>query len=99
MKRKRVSKTLLATIASAFLIAGAAMGADTRTARESVARVSPAPNARTETRRSMTFKSERTDSWLCNYVSPLFCTNLVPGLESRPDGPTPSNSTPTRGRK
>jgi len=100
MKRKRASKILLATMASAFLFAGAAMGADERLAtRGSVTRVSPSSNARTEARRSMTFKSEQTDSWLCNYVSPLFCSNLVPTLESRPDGPTPSTSTPVRGRK
>ena len=98
MKSRRASKILLATMASAFLFAGAAMGSDERLAtRASVARVSPSPNTRTETRRSMTFKTERTDSWLCNYVSPLFCSNLIPGLQSRPD--SPSTTAPQRGRK
>jgi hypothetical protein len=27
--------------------------------------------------RTVPFQSEKTDSWLCNYVSPFFC-NLIP---------------------
>jgi len=96
MNRKRASTAVLATMASMFLMASAAMGADARPARESVARVSPDVGGRTEARRAATFRTERTDSWLCNYVSPLFCSNLVPTIEVQPAAPS---TTPQRGRK
>ncbi len=46
-------------------------------------------------RRLETFKSEKTDSWLCAHVSPFFCTDLFPKLTTTPE---PPKSTPVRGR-
>ena len=65
-----------------------------------------APAARMQTRpiatrsaavprgRVVAFKPERTDAWLCTYVSPFFC-DLVPTATSPPD---PGTATVQRGR-
>jgi hypothetical protein len=34
------------------------------------------------TKASVQFQTEKTDSWLCLYVSPFFCSNLYPPLGS-----------------
>ena len=100
MRYKRDSKALLAAAVSALLMVAATMDADSRPAAgASISRVSAAPNAAGQTRRGLPFKTERTDSWLCSYVSPFFCTNLFPTLETRPGTPSPSTSIPPRGRK
>lgn len=99
MRHKRDSNALMAATVSAFLMAAATMSADSRpVARPNISRVSPAPNAPSQTRRSPPFRTERTDSWLCSHVSPFFCTSLFPTLETRPNTPSLSNPIPARGR-
>lgn len=44
------------------------------------------PAARSQTtRKGVAFKTDRTDSWLCNHVSPFFCSDLFPTLTPSPD--------------
>ncbi len=57
------------------------------------ARSAPAP-----ARRVIAFQTERTDSWLCNYVSVFFCSDVIPQLNTD----TPSDlaaRVPDRSRK
>jgi hypothetical protein len=98
MKRKTVSTGILAGLVFSLLSAGVAMGAgaegNVRMSR--IERAASVQSRRAESRKTETFRTEKTDSWLCNYVSPFFCTSLFPTLPS-PNTPQ-SPSTPARGR-
>ena len=86
---KWLTRTLAAGLIGSALFAGAAFGADGRmTAQRSNAnrRVS------TEAPRVVAFKAEQTDSWLCENVSPFFCSS-IPTVIS-----TPQSAAPSRGR-
>jgi hypothetical protein len=99
MKRKTVSVGILAGVVFSLISAGVAMGAGAE-GNERMSRIERAASVesrRTESRKAEAFRTEKTDSWLCNYVSPFFCTNLFPTLSSSPNTPT-SPSTPARGR-
>ena len=96
MKTRSVSKTLLAGLAFSLLFGSLSTAAQSQpVARATVSRVAPASNARAQARPAASFRTERTDSWLCANISPLFCSNLFPSLESRPGTPSAS---PARGR-
>jgi hypothetical protein len=98
MKRKTVSTGILAGLVFSLLSAGVAMGAgaegNVRMSR--IERAASVQSRRAESRKMETFRTEKTDSWLCNYVSPFFCTSLFPTLPSPNTPQTPS--TPARSR-
>ncbi len=74
-----------------------AAGAEGNVRMSRIERAEAVTNRATAARRVETFRSERTDSWLCAYVSPFFCTSLFPTLTTTPDPPT-TPTTPVRGR-
>jgi hypothetical protein len=85
------TRTLAAGLISSVLFAGAAFGAEQRmTAQKSTA----SRRGATEGPRVVGFKDERTDSWLCEYVSPFFCSSIPTVATSPQTGPTTS-----RGRR
>jgi hypothetical protein len=96
MKTKSVSRSILAGLLFSLLSAGAATAANTggNVRMSRIERANAVASRRADARRTEAFKSEKTDSWLCNYVSPLFCSNLIPTLPTTPAAP----SAPTRGR-
>jgi hypothetical protein len=98
MKRNPVSMGILTGLVFSLLSAGVAMGAgaegNVRMSR--IEKASAVDSRRAVSRKTETFRTEKTDSWLCNYVSPFFCTSLFPTLPTSPN--TPSPSTPARGR-
>jgi hypothetical protein len=77
MKSQTLGKIVTTSVLAAILSCGLALGAD-KPARETA---QPAARQKT-TKKEMSFKSEQTDSWLCNNVSAFFCTNLFPTLGS-----------------
>ena len=80
---------------ASILSCGLALGAE-RPARETA---QPAARQKT-THKEMSFKSERTDSWLCNNVSAFFCSNLFPTLGSSSGGASsPLPAVPDRSRR
>jgi hypothetical protein len=78
MKSQTLGKIVTTSVVAAILSCGLALGAD-KPARETA---QPAARQKTTTKKEMSFKSEQTDSWLCNNVSAFFCTNLFPTLGS-----------------
>jgi hypothetical protein len=99
MKRKTVSIGILVGLVFSLLSAGVAMGAGAE-GNERMSRIERATAVESrsaESRKTETFRTDKTDSWLCNYVSPFFCTSLFPTLSSSPNTPK-SPSTPARGR-
>jgi hypothetical protein len=99
MRTKAISKGILAGLVFSLLSAGVSMGAPEGNVRMSrIERADTVASRNQTSRKTETFRSEKTDSWLCNYVSPFFCSNLFPTL-STPDPPPTTSSTPVRGRK
>jgi hypothetical protein len=100
MKRRTVSIGILTGLVFSLLSAGVAMGAGAEgNARMSrIEKAAAVESRRAVSRKTETFRTEKTDSWLCNYVSPFFCTNLFPTLPSSSSTPPQSPSTPPRGR-
>ncbi|HEX9149239.1 MAG TPA: hypothetical protein VF958_08775 [Thermoanaerobaculia bacterium] len=89
---KQWTRTLAAGLMSSVLFAGAAFGAEQRmTAKKSTA----SRRAATEGPRVVGFKEERTDSWLCEYVSPFFCSSIPTAVTA----PQPGTTTTSRGRR
>ena len=96
MKSKATTKAVLAGLLFSLLSASVSLGASEGNVRMSRIERSDAVTSRNNTaRRVEPFRSEKTDSWLCIYVSPFFCKDLIPTLTTTPDAPS---STPTRGR-
>jgi len=84
--------TLAAGVFGSILFAGVALGTEARMqTQRPVARRSAAA----QQGRVVAFKPERTDSWLCTYVSPFFC-DMVPTVTS---SPAPGTATIQRGRR
>ncbi len=77
MKSQALGKIVKTSLVASILSCGLALGAE-KPARETA---QPAARQKT-TQKEMSFKSERTDSWLCNNVSAFFCSNLFPTLGS-----------------
>ena len=77
----RWKRSMAAGILGSVLLAGAAMAAEPRQTAQR--RASGVRTAQAERARVVDFKPERTDSWLCENVSPFFCT-YVPSVASQP---------------
>ena len=95
MKSKTTTKAILAGLLFSLLSASVSMGgagAEGNVRMSRIERAQAVTSRATAERRVATFKSEKTDSWLCAYVSPFFCT-IFPTLT-----PAKSPSTPPRGR-
>jgi hypothetical protein len=86
-------KTLAAGLISSAVFAGTAFAAGD--ARMQSQKTTTSRRAATESPRVVSFKTERTDSWLCINVSPFFCT-AVPTVAPPQSGTT---STSARGRR
>ena len=84
-------RTLAAGLIGSALFAGATFGAENRMTAE---RTTARGRATTQGPRTVDFKTEQTDSWLCTYVSPFFCSS-IPTVSSTPQG---SAQTTSRGR-
>jgi hypothetical protein len=100
MRTKAISKGILAGLVFSLLSAGVSMGAvaegNVRMSR--IQRADTVTSRNSTSRKTETFRTEKTDSWLCANVSAFFCTNLFPTL-STPDPPPTTSATPVRGRK
>ncbi len=70
---------MAAGVLGSVLFAGAVSGADGR--MQPQRRPTGVRTAQAERARVVEFKSERTDSWLCENVSPFFCS-YVPSVAS-----------------
>jgi hypothetical protein len=91
---KWLTRTLAAGLIGSALFAGAAFGADGRmTAQRSNAN----RRVTSEGPRVVSFKADRTDSWLCENVSPFFCS-AVPTVVSTPEA-TAASTSRGRGRR
>ena len=78
----RWKRSIAAGVLGSFLFAGAAFGAENR--MEAQRRVSNPRPAQAERGRVVDFKPERTDSWLCENVSPFFCAYVPSVAASQP---------------
>ncbi len=99
MKSKTTITAIVAGLLFSLLSAEVSMaaGAEGNVRMSRIERAGAVMARTTAARRVESFKSERTDSWLCAYVSPFFCTSLFPTLTTTPDPPT-TPTTPVRGR-
>jgi len=88
---KKWKAALTAGILGSVLFAGVAFGTEARmqTQLPVATRSAAVPHGRV-----VQFKPERTDSWLCAYVSPFFC-DYVPTVTASSQ---PSTATVLRGR-
>ena len=98
MKSRAVSMGVLTGLVFSFLFASAtpAYSADGNERMSRVERAGRIEERRVTSRKTETFRSERTDSWLCNYVSVFFCSNAIPTLQTTPS--QPASPAPPRGR-
>jgi hypothetical protein len=93
------TRTLAAGLIGSVLFAGAAFGAGEKmTAQERMTaqRTTVSRRVAADGPRVVGFKEERTDSWLCEYVSPFFCPSIPTVVVSPQPGPTTTNP---RGRR
>lgn len=88
----RWMRTLAAGLMGSVLLAGTAFGAE---ARMTAQRTTASRRMATEGPRVIGFKEERTDSWLCEYVSPFFCSSIPTVVAA----PQPGTTTTSRGRR
>ncbi len=97
MKSKGVS-SIVSGLVFSLLSAGVSQAAVTEgnVRMSRIERASAVTQVRAESRRVESFKSEKTDSWLCAYVSPFFCS-AFPTLSTSP-APPANPSAPVRGR-
>ena len=97
MKSRRVSIGIVGGLVFSFLSAGFAIagGAEGNERMSKIERAAQVQERSHTARKSETFRTEKTDSWLCNYVSSFFCADLYPTLAP---ATTPAPPTPVRGR-
>jgi hypothetical protein len=95
MKLRAKSTAVVAGLLFSLLSASSSMAssAEGNVRMSRIERAQAVSNRAAAARKVETFKSEKTDSWLCAYVSPFFCS-LFPSL---PNTPAPTQ-TPVRGR-
>ncbi len=95
MKSRATTTALVAGLLFSLLSADTltASGAEGNVRMSRIERAQAVSSRATAPRKVETFKSEKTDSWLCANVSPFFCS-LFPSL---PNTPAPTK-TPVRGR-
>ena len=86
MMMRKLERTILAG-ALLSLMSLSAVSAE----RATPARPSP-PNATSESRRVVPFRSDKTDSWMCQNASAFWCA------DSRATQAPPTSSSPNRGR-
>ena len=98
MKSRKASIGIIGGLVFSFIFAGVATaaGAAENERTSKIERAAQVQSRQAQSRKVETFRSEKTDSWLCNYVSAFFCTNVYPTLTTAPDPPA---ATPVRGRK
>jgi hypothetical protein len=88
----RWKRMLVTGFAASALFAGSAFGAEKMQAQRS----SAIRRAAVENPRVVGFKTEQTDSWLCEYVSPFFCSSIPTVVAA----PLPGTATTSqRGRR
>ena len=92
-EKRKWMRTLAAGLLGSVLFAGAAFGAGDRMTAQ---RATASRRTATEGPRVVGFKEERTDSWLCEYVSPFFCSS-IPTVVAAPQPGTTTTS--RRGRR
>jgi len=94
MKSRVTTTGILAGLLFSLLSASVSLaaGAEGNVRMSRIERSEAVTSRATAERRVATFKSEKTDSWLCAYVSPFFCT-IFPSLT-----PAKSPAPPVRGR-
>jgi hypothetical protein len=98
MKSKKVSIGIVGGLVFSFLSAGAMVAGTAGNERTSKIERAQQVQARgTQARKSEQFRTEKTDSWLCSYVSSFFCTSAFPTLTSSPESPA-NPAVPYRGR-
>jgi hypothetical protein len=85
-------RMLVTGLAASALFAGSALGAEKMQAQKSTA----SRRIAVENPRVVGFKTEQTDSWLCEYVSPFFCSS-IPTIVAAPQPGTTTTS--RRGRQ
>ena len=96
MRSQTLGKIVTTGVMASILSCAVALGAERPVAREAA---QPAARQKT-TEKDMSFKSDRTDSWLCNNVSAFFCSNLFPTLgSSSSSGSSPQPGVPDRSRR
>jgi hypothetical protein len=90
---------IAAAITASMLTAGTAV-AESGVKPESRAKVQMvrAATAPAPARRVIAFQTQRTDSWLCNYVSVFFCSDVIPQLDTTTPGELAAK-VPDRSRK
>jgi hypothetical protein len=97
-KTKAISKGILAALVFSLLSAGVSNGAvaegNVRMSRTE--RADAVSSRRSTSRKTDTFRTEKTDSWLCINVSAFFCTSMFPTLSS--SEPPKNSAVPARGR-
>lgn len=98
MKSRKVSIGIVGGLVFSFLSAGAMVAGTAGNERTSrIDRADQAQARHTQARKEEKFRTEKTDSWLCNYVSAFFCTSAFPTLSTAPDPPA-NPAVPYRGR-
>lgn len=84
------TKTLAAGLISSALFAGTAFAADGRMQSQ---KSTTSRRAASEGSRVVGFKTEQTDSWLCQFVSPFFCSSIPTAAQAG------TTTTRVRGRR
>ena len=99
MKSRATVKAILAGLLFSLLSASASMaaGAEGNVRMSRIEKAGTVASRATSARRTETFRSEKTDSWLCLHVSPFFCNGLFPTLPTTSDSPK-APAQPVRGR-
>jgi hypothetical protein len=99
MNSKATARAILAGLLFSLLSVSASMaaGPEGNVRMSRIERAGAVASRATAARKIETFRTEKTDSWLCLHVSPFFCNGLFPTLPTTPDPPKTS-SQPARGR-
>jgi len=98
MKSRKVSIGIVGGLVFSFLSAGAMVAGTAGNERTSrIDRADQVQARHTQTRKEEKFRTEKTDSWLCTYVSAFFCTSAFPTISAAPDPPS-HPAVPFRGR-
>jgi hypothetical protein len=99
--RSRTRKGSIGIVAGfvfSFLSAGAMVaGTAGNEGTNRVQRADQVQARNTQARKDEKFRTEKTDSWLCSYVSSFFCTSAFPTLTTAPEAPV-NPAVPYRGR-
>ena len=99
MKSRKVSIGIVGGLVFSFLSAGVATaaGAAGNERMSRIERAGQVEERRIQSRKAEKFRTEKTDSWLCSYVSAFFCTSAFPTLTTAPEPPN-NPAVPYRGR-